>query len=64
MIDVTFSIQTDGCVHYRVLASQEEDWSGWANSLEEATASAMRRVADIRERGRELFPRCNRCYPT
>jgi hypothetical protein len=63
MIDIHFSIQRDGCTHYRVVASQEEDYSGWADSLEKALSLALERKQDIQERGQELFVdcQCRRC---
>lgn len=40
----------DGAVHFRVYASPEEDWSGWAPSAQDAHSRAEARMADIRAR--------------
>ena len=34
-------------VHYRVLGSTEEDWSGWADSAEQAIVRAIDRKDDV-----------------
>jgi hypothetical protein len=34
-------------VHYRVLGSTEEDWSGWADSEEQAILQAKARKDDV-----------------
>ena len=60
MIEITFQCQRDGCVHYRVLASREEDWSGWASDMDEALKKAVWRKNEIIERCGDIM-RCIRC---
>lgn len=50
-VDITLSYTAGSDrVHYRVLGSAEEDWSGWADSAEQAIARAIIRKDDVMSR--------------
>jgi hypothetical protein len=59
MIEITLQAEIDGCVHYRVLGIDGEDWSGWADSMDEAVVNALSRLDKIRTIQDEK--RCRRC---
>lgn len=47
-VDITLSYTAGSDrVHYRVLGSTEEDWSGWADSEEQAILRAKARKDDV-----------------
>jgi hypothetical protein len=57
-VDIHFEIEGDGCVHYRVIGSQKEDWSGWAPDWETAVRRARMARVEMMER---LEPRPDKC---